>query len=237
MSSLFDVPQQLVVILHLAAVSGGDLAPHQAISTHVLERRAESEDGTIAFSEQVWLRALKDGAGGDDLQPLALRIFKTSGGRYYVPAEGERNRILAQRRDADLAGLVAFDFAKGNAVSIEAVTRRAPTVADLYLAHVLGPETVIELLLLAKQHPDDDLAARLPELGKMAPEMLDAGDRPATARVALSRLTRAIDRAMAVARVSPVALKGSANGAGEPKPVAMTGFASLDWRTEVHPAN
>jgi hypothetical protein len=148
--------------------------------------------GPLRFSEAMWLKALKDGAGGSDTQDYAASIFQTSGGRYYVPVEAERVRILAARESAELAGRIAHAFAQSNARHMAAVLRRAPTAGDLYLAHVFGPEAAAGFIRLVTAKPDADAAKHLPELAQDAPALLSVGRTPLTLAQLYIRLTAAL---------------------------------------------
>ena len=123
LSSLFEVPAQLALVLTLAASGPGDGAPGAPPpvetapigSTQVLLRSGPLE-GPYRFSESSWLRALREDLPADGtLGAYSGRIFKTSGGRYYVPPVAERRPILAARANADLAARAAEAFAADNA--------------------------------------------------------------------------------------------------------------------------
>jgi hypothetical protein len=148
--------------------------------------------GPLRFSEAIWLKALKDGAGGSDTPNYAAAIFQTSGGRYYVPVKAERARILAARESAELAGRVAHALAQSNARYMAAELRRAPTAGDLYLAHVFGPEAAAAFIELVTAKPHADAAKNLPDLAQDAPALLSVGRTPLTLAQVYIRLTAAL---------------------------------------------
>jgi hypothetical protein len=148
--------------------------------------------GPLRFSEAMWLKALKDGASGSDKQEYAAAIFQTSSGRYYVPAEAERWRILAARENADLAGRIAHTFAQSNARQLAVALRRAPTPGDLYLAHIFGPEATAAFIELVVAKPHADAARYLPELAQGAPALFTVGRTPLTLAQLYIRLTAAL---------------------------------------------
>ena len=197
MSSLLDVPAQLALVLYLAAatVSGEPArAPAGAAvpSASAVPLVAQPLAGPLRFSEAMWLKALKDGASGSETQEYAAAIFQTSGGRYYVPVEAERVRILAARESAELAGRVAQAFALNNARHMAAVLRRAPTPGDLYLAHVFGPEAATAFIELVVANPHADAAKHVPEPAQDAPALLSVGRTPLTLAQLYIRLTAAL---------------------------------------------
>src|SRR3990172_10916617 len=71
LSSLFDVPASLVVILTLAA-AGGDATRLEHTIPHLDETQSLAE-GPCRFTEQRWLQALDDGVGGADYRALEAR--------------------------------------------------------------------------------------------------------------------------------------------------------------------
>ena len=73
MSSIFDVPTQLILLLSLAAstagaeVAGARMAATSANLTTTTVRPTQRLQGPYRFSENVWLRALKDATGANGL--------------------------------------------------------------------------------------------------------------------------------------------------------------------------
>jgi hypothetical protein len=169
-SSLFDIPAQLAMLLSLAAATAGHEppAPLKPAREHHAAIAAEPLVGPMRFGERAWLRALHE--SGVEAQGYASRVFVTSGGRYYVPAT-ERQRILEARTDAALAARVARAAAERNAMRLRAATKRAPAAGDLYIAHIFGPEVAISLLRAVGEDADAPLKARLPALAAAVAEI------------------------------------------------------------------
>ena len=189
MSSIFEISQQLLLILSLAASGEAPFpgpAPNQPVTA------TYGADGPLRFSEQVWLESLKHGHGGEEFASIANRIFRTSHGRYYVPAEADRGYILSLRRDGDIAGLVALRLAKTNAKILEAKFGRPAGASEIYLAHAVGAETAGRLIALAAKSPDAETAGALPEIGEKMPEALFHQGRPSRLRELLANLKRAV---------------------------------------------
>lgn len=192
MSSLFEVPAQLVLILSLAASGAGE-APPVDVSKPTSGVVATGE-GPMAFSEQAWLEALKSGAGGEVLATEAGRIFRTGSGRYYVPSENDRQRILALRRNQNSAAVVALAMATHNSGQLKAAIDRAPTAGELYMAHALGSETAISLIKAAEANAMEPLSGRFNDVLSPHPELRDTSGRPLAVAAAVSRLKEALDR-------------------------------------------
>lgn len=213
MSSLFDVPAQLAIVLTLAASTAapgepGVRAVHNPVVRTSLEVIApETAEGPFRFSAANWFRALKEDAGALTAADASGSIFCTSSGRYYVPAASERERLLAKRFDAALAQRAASSFAEHNAQRLSTALRRAPSAGDLYIAHVLGPESAITLISRAEAEPTAVALKRLPELARAAPSLVKAQGRPLTLAQVYRRLTEPLASAargadLAVAAVS-----------------------------------
>lgn len=200
MSSLFDVPAQLVMILSLAGSGTGEAPPMDA--PQPTRTAIAAAEGPLAFSEQVWLEALKCGAGGDELAAEAARVFRTSGQRYYVPSEEDRQRILGLRRDQKSAVLVALGFARRNAGHLEMRLARAPTRGELYLTHAFGSETAVALVKAAEASPQEPVSRLFPDIVAAHPELSETRGRKTTVADAVVRLKRTVERQPSGAEVA-----------------------------------
>lgn len=193
MSSMFDVPQHLIMLLALA-VSGGDAGRVTPAPPAPAMAAASAASSPITFRDQVWLEALKCGAGGEELAGDAVRVFRTSGGRYYVPVESDRRQIMELKRDADIAALVAFGFARCNGAVLRNGLSREPSAGELYIAHVLGGETALDLIRLAGREPETRLKDRWPEIAAALGELKDARGPTATVGAVVSRMKAGVER-------------------------------------------
>ena len=186
MSSLFDAPIQLVMLL-LLAVSGAELDRTTLMPGSA---GAFSSEGPYRMSEQIWLRAVQAGAGGEELADYRGSIFRTSGGRYYVPASEHRERLGRLRSHPEVAALVAFDLARLNAKTLEVNIGRPASAGELYVAHLLGAETAVRLIAAAEKTPKLAAAKVMPAEEGHAIAVAAAGPSM-TAVALLKRLTRA----------------------------------------------
>ena len=166
MSSLFDAPAHLMIVL-AAAVSGQVPADAPPLDN---PRAAMAEQGPYAFSDNAWLAAVRQGFGGADTTPFRDRIFATSGGRVYVPVQTEKQDILAGRQNATMARAVAVDLAKFHVAELRSLLGHDPGVKDVYAAHMFGLDVSARLAGLRASKPDTLVASALPEITDAYPE-------------------------------------------------------------------
>jgi hypothetical protein len=195
LSSLFDVPAQLAMLLSLAASTAAPepSAGMAEFATPAADIAMVSEPlkGPMRFGERAWLRALHENA--KEAETIGARVFVTSGGRYYMPSPNDRDRILAARNDTEVAARIARAGAERNAARMRAALRRSPTAGDLYIAHVFGAATAIRLLKAVGEAPDAALTKRIPELAGSAAELSgDSANAPITVGQFYRRLSGAL---------------------------------------------
>lgn len=228
MGSLFDVPAQLALLLSLATSAPHDAAPalSAAGQPQAVEVAVEPAAGPMRFGERAWLRALHDDpkAGGD-----LSRVFVTSSGRFYVPSAAERQRVLEARNDPELSARVARAAAERNAGRLQRALRRAPTPAELYMAHVLGPEAAVAVIAAARTTPNTIAAKRFPGLLNLPEGRETLGSLYARFNAAVRPAPRplAIELKPALADPPPPA------DAVAPKPRASLAGAASAWQARV----
>lgn len=201
MSSLFDAPVQLVIML--AAIVAGhepaELAPTGGQIPVV------AEQGPFAFSEAVWLGALRLGYGGADAAPYRGRIFATTGGRIYVPVIAEKREILAARRSGPVARAVAVDLARFHAGELRQRLGRAPNVKDLYAAHMMGLDIAARLAGLSTATPKALVASAVPEIAATFPQLVTRRGARVTVADFYGRLPGSADPILLVTENVPLA--------------------------------
>lgn len=129
--------------------SGGD--PSARAST-------SSAAGLFQFTEQTWLQTVRQHGNRHGLDRAASAIQKTPGGRYAVSQEDARREILALRHDPSVSAAMAGELTRDNRSALTAELGRAPTGAELYLAHFLGAAGASRMLQAAAE-PDAVAAA------------------------------------------------------------------------------
>ena len=237
MSSLLDVPAQLTLALSLAAATAAAEPPRAPAATLPPPAAAaalvpEPIAGPYRFGESMWLRALKEDLPRD-AHGYAQGIFRTSGGRYYVPRQTERRAILAARDDGALAARAARAFARSNARALRASLGRTPTAGDLYVAHLFGPEAAAHLIARARSHPGELATNYAPELAEKAAELFGARKRSLTLVQLYTKLTEPLAHIKARAippepSIADLLQRGATWGALRPNAVA--------WPTEISSA-
>lgn len=189
MSSLWDVPQYLVMAFSLAFP-----APAEKASKVVLSQPATSHLHFVkppagALGEQMWLRTLKTaGSSSDILASYAARVFVTSSGRYYVPAAQDRADILAMRSSAEVATRVIAAAARATALRLEKQRGAPARPSALLVAHVAGYEAALAFSKELARDPSQRASEAVPQLSHML------GNKPSLSLAALdARLGAALD--------------------------------------------
>lgn len=172
MGSIFDIPTGLLFVLSLVTVNSSEVttaatglaAPKSATSVNL-------NSAPCRHGEQAWLAAIRTGAGGAAFANLSQRIFKTSGGRYYVPVVQDRAQILNLRRDNAVSCFIAMSSAARNAQLLKAELNREATLTELYLAHVFGAEQASRLLKAMASTPKKRMSKVFPALDTVEPNL------------------------------------------------------------------
>jgi hypothetical protein len=119
-----------------------------------------SATGLFQFIDQTWLGLIKDHGAAHGLGAQANAIIKGADGRYR--ANGDKDAILALRKDPTVAALMAGEYAKSTAASMSATLGRSVCGGELYAAHFLGPDAACKLIKLAQSNPGASAAAQFP---------------------------------------------------------------------------
>jgi hypothetical protein len=181
-SAVLEVPVVLAIALSLAAnAAGGEAArtPAPPPSASALTRAGDPDP--LRFGEQAWLAAVRSVGTAAGLAAEQARIFKTSGGRYYVPSAEERTQILALRAEPATAAAVAHVMALANARSFAARAGRPARAGDLAIAHLLGLEAAIRIAAAAESAPETAAASAAPAEAFAHPAIFFAGTRARSA--------------------------------------------------------
>lgn len=191
MSSLWDVPQYLIMAFSLAFDTPVEKASRVSYSPPPAHTSAKTPtlSGAAMPDETTWLRAMKIAAPHSEIvQAYASRIFVTSTGRYYVPDATERGEILSLRSNADVTARV---LAAATQTLVEELTKRAghrPTRGALVLAHLLGESAALRYMQRLEAAPDTEATVFMPALS--AALVGDTGITLAQLDTRLARATR-----------------------------------------------
>lgn len=200
-NGLFEVPQQVALALTLASnATGADFdylmktAARESNFRPAAVARTSSASGLFQFIEETWLRTIKEQGGKYGLEDLSARIFQTRTGRYYVPDEAVRKKILKLRHDPNVSALMAGAFTRKNATRIASEIGREPSGGELYLAHFLGPSDAIRMIGLKKTHPHWRADHAFPRAAKSNRGIFYDLNRPRSVREVYKRLVRKYNR-------------------------------------------
>lgn len=138
------------------AMRESSLNPHaQAASS--------SATGLFQFIEQTWLAVVKRHGADHGLKAYAEAIELGSNGRYVVADRGVKQEILALRKDAATAALMAGELTNQVRGGMEAALGRGVSAGELYVAHFLGPNGAIKLIASAAATPNASAADMFPQ--------------------------------------------------------------------------
>ncbi|MEC9367676.1 MAG: transglycosylase SLT domain-containing protein [Pseudomonadota bacterium] len=119
------------------------------------QARTSSAAGLFQFIDSTWLQTVKDEGPRFGLGDYADKIFRTDSGKYYVPDDHAREKILRLRFDPDVASVMAGAFTRQNADYLNARIGRQPSQGELYIAHFLGAEGANQLISLSEERPHE----------------------------------------------------------------------------------
>lgn len=160
-ASIAELPLQVALALSLASsTTGADydylLKTAQRESSFQTNAKAASSSATglFQFIEETWIRTIKDEGEQYGLGDYAKLIVKTDGGRYMIPNPADRQLILALRKDPQVSAMMAGAYARRNQRHLSAEIGRKPTSGELYIAHFLGAQDAVRLILVrdTQQH-------------------------------------------------------------------------------------
>jgi len=142
------------------------------------DARAEtsSATGLFQFTRGTWLDMVKRYGSQYGLSELSRQILETPSGRLTVTDAAAEKRILALRNDPEASALMAAEYARDNAATLEGAIGHAPDAAELYLAHFLGANGASSLLNTATHTPGRDASDVLPAAAKANPSIFTAAD-------------------------------------------------------------
>ncbi len=132
-----------------------------------------SATGLFQFTRGTWLDMLKRYGSQYGFSDLSRQILETPSGKLAVTDDAAEKRILALRNDPEASALMAAEFARDNAASLESSLGRAPDGPELYLAHFLGANGAQALLAAP---PGQTAASVLPAAAKANPAVFTAPD-------------------------------------------------------------
>ena len=122
------------------------------------QARTSSARGLYQFIESTWLASLERNGARFDLDGALRRAGFADG----VNVRASRAALLELRSDPELTSLLAAAQALDNGAALEPVLGRAPTAAELYLAHFLGSGGAAHFLTRWQRTPQASAAVLFP---------------------------------------------------------------------------
>lgn len=122
-----------------------------------------SATGLFQFIEQTWLGMVRSEGSRHGLEDAAKAISQNADGRLSVADPQAREKIMALRRDPQIAATMAGAFTQRNREQLATALGREPTGGELYIAHVLGAKGAQDLIATAQNAPQRPAARDFPD--------------------------------------------------------------------------
>lgn len=122
------------------------------------QARTSSARGLYQFTNATWLETVRKHGAAHGLSWAAEAIASGAAGA----GSAARATILGLRDNAEAAALMAGEFARDNAASLEGRLGRAVGATDLYMAHFLGRGGAAKFLTTLASAPGMSAATLLP---------------------------------------------------------------------------
>lgn len=130
-----------------------------------------SASGLFQFTTGTWLDMVKRHGAEHGLEDAAEAVVKGADGRLDVKDKAMKKAILDLRKDPKLSSLMAAEFAKDNAKSLEKRLGREASASDLYLAHFLGAAGAARVIEGMEDNPRHSARHLLPDAARANPEV------------------------------------------------------------------
>jgi hypothetical protein len=163
-----------------------------------------SAKGLFQFIDQTWLATVKRAGAALGLGRFSQAIVQGEDGRFDVPDAGARQAIMGLRSNATVSALMAGAYTRDNAAHLTEGLGRAPSEAELYIAHFLGAEGATRLIGTAATMPRTEAAPLFPAAaGANRPIFFDRSGRPRSVLDVYRLLTGRYETARAGATAVP----------------------------------
>ena len=139
-----------------------------------------SAAGLFQFTEQTWLRMIKETGDAHGMANEARSIDISRDGRFWVADPEQRRAILDLRFNPDAASAMAAELTNANARSLQESLNRPASEGELYAAHFLGASGAARLIKAVKHSPIGQAAAIFPEAARANPNVFFVSGRAVT---------------------------------------------------------
>jgi hypothetical protein len=166
--AIADPSNVVSALRNAAAVTGSDF--HYLLGTAMRESSLKpgaqsstsSAAGLFQFVDQTWLGLVKTHGAKYGLTSMADAIHVDEGGHYRAASDSDRQAILDLRKNPQISALMAGEYSKASAATMQASLGRAVCGGELYAAHFLGPDGACKLIRGNDSQPGASAAALLP---------------------------------------------------------------------------
>lgn len=151
-----------------AAATGSDF--HYLLGTAMRESSLKplaqsatsSAAGLFQFVDQTWLGLVKSYGGKYGLSSMADTISVDSQGHYHAASDQDRQAIMALKTNPQISALMAGEYTKQSAATMQVALGHTVCGGELYAAHFLGPDAACKLIRTSQSEPGASAAALLP---------------------------------------------------------------------------
>ena len=163
-----DTSSVVSALKDAAAATGSDF--HYLLGTAMRESSLKplaqsatsSAAGLFQFVDQTWLGLVKSYGGKYGLSSMAQSISVDSDGHYRAASDHDRQAIMALKTNPQVSALMAGEYARQSANTLEAALGRNICSGELYAAHFLGPDAACKLIRASQNEPGASAAQLLP---------------------------------------------------------------------------
>ncbi len=120
-----------------------------------------SATGLFQFVDQTWLGLVKNHGAKYGLSTMADAIHVDESG-HCAASDNDRQAILDLRKNPQISALMAGEYSKASAATMQASLGRPVCGGELYAAHFLGPDAACKLIRSNETQPGASAAALLP---------------------------------------------------------------------------
>ena len=166
---------------------------------------SSSAAGLFQFTEQTWLRTLKQHGAKYGYARYADLIERGGDGKFHVGGGDARKAVMDLRQDPHAASLMAGELASDHASYLRGRVGRDPTAGELYAAHFLGPQGSARLIGAVQATPSASAAAMFPDAAAANPTIFYREGRSTSVSELYANLTRTggAERGAAPAEAKP----------------------------------
>ena len=176
--------------------------------------KGSSAHGLFQFTEQTWLRMVKNNGAESGFAEEAGHIDKGAGGRLTVADPVARQRILDLRSDPKAASAMAAALASDNRTSLRSSLGREPSDGEVYMAHFLGARGAAEMIKTCQTGGSTKAADLLPAAADANRSVFFDGARARTVTEVRDRIESGFEKAYAGAKGEDKGIATAASGKG-----------------------